>query len=82
MERIMGMSRRIEASHPPAAIPPQRAAASAPDSAGAGEWQALYPAWVSAIVGKLLAGRPGAPAFEVNPALLPFSELLAYQTTR
>jgi hypothetical protein len=43
---------------------------------GEGEWQSLYPAWVSAIVGRLLAGRPGQPAFEVNPGLLPLTELL------
>ena len=77
MERIMQMSRRVEASHPPAAIPPQASVSASTGQAAAGQWQALYPAWVSAIVGKLLAGRPGVQAFEVNPALLPFSELMA-----
>jgi ABC-type transport system involved in cytochrome c biogenesis permease subunit len=79
MERIMQMSRRIEASHPPAALPPRAAAKTATGSAaggGEGEWQALYPAWVSAIVGRLLAGRPGQPAFEVNPGLLPLTDML------
>ncbi|MFM7290911.1 MAG: cytochrome c biogenesis protein, partial [Planctomycetia bacterium] len=79
MERIMQMSRRIEASHPPAALPPTSATKTAAGSAaraGEGEWQALYPAWVSAIVGRLLAARPGQPAFEVNPGLLPLTDLL------
>ena len=80
MERIMQMARRIDASHPPAILPPRTA--SAPNAAGPGlaqgegEWQSLYPAWVSAIVGRLLAGRPGQPAFEVHPGLLPLTELL------
>ena len=81
MERVMQMARRIEASHPPAALPPQPAAGGSnrlegTPSAGEGEWQSLYPAWVSAIVGRLLAGRPGQPAFVVNPGLLPLTELL------
>ena len=81
MERVMQMARRIEASHPPAALPPKPAAGASPrlegtPGEGEGQWQSLYPAWVSAIVGRLLAGRPGQPAFEVNPGLLPLSELL------
>ena len=76
MERIMQMARRIESSHPPAALPPKPATGTAATRTAAGEWQALYPAWVSAIVGKLLAGRPGQPEFEVHPGLLPLTELL------
>jgi ABC-type transport system involved in cytochrome c biogenesis permease subunit len=80
MERIMQMARRIEASHPPAALPPKPAAGATSPREGAGEWQSLYPAWVSAIVGRLLAGRPGQPAFEVNPGLLPLTEMLGAVT--
>ena len=81
MERVMQMARRIEAGHPPAALPPQPVASAARTleaaaREGEGQWQSLYPAWVSAIVGRLLAGRPGQPAFEVNPGLLPLTELL------
>ena len=76
MERVMQMARRINASHPPAALPPQSAAGAASSRDGAGEWQSLYPAWVSAIVGRLLSSRPDQPAFEVNPGLLPLTDLL------
>jgi len=76
MERIMQMARRIEASHPPAMLPPGPKPATKTGSPAEGEWQSLYPAWVSAIVGRLLAGQPGQPPFEVNPALLPLTELL------
>ena len=78
MERIMQMARRIEASHPPAMLPPRATASARPDAAGERpeEWQAIYPAWVTAIVGKLLSSRPGQPAFEVHPGLLPLGELL------
>jgi ABC-type transport system involved in cytochrome c biogenesis permease subunit len=78
MERIMQMARRIEASHPPAMLPPRATAAMRADAAGERpeEWQAAYPAWVTAIVGRLLSGRPGQPAFEVHPGLLPLGELL------
>jgi ABC-type transport system involved in cytochrome c biogenesis permease subunit len=80
MERVMQMARRIEASHPPAALPPKPASGSPESRDGAGEWQALYPAWTSAIVGRLLSSRPGQPAFEVNPGLLPLTELLGAVT--
>ena len=80
MDRVMQMARRIEASHPPAALPPKPAAGATDSRDGAGEWQSLYPAWVSAIVGKLLAGRSGQPAFEVNPGLLPLTDLLGAVT--
>jgi ABC-type transport system involved in cytochrome c biogenesis permease subunit len=80
MERVMQMARRIEASHPPAALPPKPTAGATAPRDGAGEWQSLYPAWVSAIVGRLLSSRPGQPAFEVNPGLLPLTDLLAAVT--
>jgi ABC-type transport system involved in cytochrome c biogenesis permease subunit len=80
MERVMQMAKRIEASHPPAALPPKPTAGSPASQDGAGEWQSLYPAWVSAIVGRLLSSRPGQPAFEVNPGLLPLTDLLGAVT--
>jgi ABC-type transport system involved in cytochrome c biogenesis permease subunit len=80
MERVMQMARRIEASHPPAALPPSPVAGATASGEGAREWRALYPAWVSAIVGRLLSSRPGQPAFEVNPGLLPLTDLLGAVT--
>jgi len=80
MERVMQMARRIEASHPPAALPPIPSTGASSSREGAGEWQSLYPAWVSAIVGRLLSTRPGQPAFEVNPGLLPLTDLLGAVT--
>jgi ABC-type transport system involved in cytochrome c biogenesis permease subunit len=73
--RMMQGARLIEENHPPAAIPPAgRSQASAADPAA--DWQALHPALVEAFVKKMLAGRPGQPRFEANPALLSFAELL------
>jgi ABC-type transport system involved in cytochrome c biogenesis permease subunit len=82
LERVMQMARRLENGHPPALLPPRTAAAAAAGGdAAAGErredWQALYPAFVSAIVGKMLSTRPGGPAFEVHPGLLPLGDLIA-----
>jgi ABC-type transport system involved in cytochrome c biogenesis permease subunit len=79
LERVMQAARRIEAAHPPAALPPAAAAPAKPSDEG-GDWQALYPAWVEAIVGKLLSGRPGGPTFTVHPGLLPLTELLGAVT--
>jgi ABC-type transport system involved in cytochrome c biogenesis permease subunit len=69
-------ARMIEANHPPAAIPP---AADGPvDGPSPGSsWQALYPAVVTALVGRVLEGREGAPPYRLNPAILPFTDLLA-----
>ena len=80
MERVMQMARRIDESHPPAALPPKPAGNVASTQDGAGEWKSLYPAWVSAIVGRLLSSRPGQQAFEVNPGLLPLTDLLGAVT--
>jgi len=80
LERVMQMSRRIEESHPPALLPPRAAAAAAAAGDAPEQWQAIYPAWVAAIVGKMLAGRPGQPAFEVHPGLLPLGDLLSAVT--
>ena len=73
--RMMQGARLIEENHPPAAIPPLGRAAAA-DTAGGPRWQALQPALVDALVAKMLAGRPGQPAYQANPALVPFAELL------
>jgi ABC-type transport system involved in cytochrome c biogenesis permease subunit len=70
--RMMQGARLIEENHPPAAIPP----VGRPRDADAADWQALHPALVDAFVAKLLAGRPGQPPFQANPALLAFAELL------
>lgn len=76
IQRVMQGARMLEANHPPAVIPPQgddAPAAAAPGSS----WQALYPAVVTALVGRVLDGRGGAPAYRLNPAVLPFTDLLA-----
>jgi ABC-type transport system involved in cytochrome c biogenesis permease subunit len=76
--RLMQGSRLLEENHPPALIPPVGPAAADPTKANAANrWQALHPALVNALVAKLLAGRPGQPAFQPNPALVPCAELLA-----
>jgi ABC-type transport system involved in cytochrome c biogenesis permease subunit len=74
--RIMQGSRMIEANHPPAAIPPLEAA----DPVNPGpttSWRALYPAVVTAMVARALDGREGQPAYRLNPAILPFTDVLA-----
>jgi len=73
--RMMQGARLIEENHPPAAIPPLGRAVAA-DTSGGPRWQALQPALVDALVAKMLAGRPGQAAYEANPALVPFAELL------
>ena len=78
VQKLMQGARLLEQNHPPAAIPPRERAA--PDVTTAGpdaRWQALYPAVVTAMMGRMLEGRPGQPAFAINPALLPFTELLS-----
>ena len=73
--RMMQGARLIEENHPPAAIPPLGRAVAA-DTTDGPRWQALQPALVNALVAKMLAGRPGQAAYEANPALVPFAELL------
>ncbi len=75
MMRMMQAARMIEDSHPPAAIPPLDETAPAAGKRG-DDWQALQPALVEAVVAKMLAGRPGQPAYRANPALVPFTALL------
>jgi ABC-type transport system involved in cytochrome c biogenesis permease subunit len=72
--RMMQGARLIEENHPPAAIPPVGRVVA--DTSGGPRWQALQPALVDALVAKMLAGRPGQPAYQANPALVPFAELL------
>jgi ABC-type transport system involved in cytochrome c biogenesis permease subunit len=75
--RMMQGARMIEENHPPAAIPPTGRTAADPAAADAtSRWQALHPALVNALVAKMLAGRPGQPAYQANPALVPFAQLL------
>ena len=77
VRRLVQGARMINDNHPPAVIPP----AEAPPTDGSGgpaeNWQALYPAVVTALVGRVLDGREGQPAFKLNPAVLPFTDLLA-----
>jgi ABC-type transport system involved in cytochrome c biogenesis permease subunit len=78
VQKLMQGARMLEQNHPPAAIPPRERAD--PDVTTAGpdaRWQALYPAVVTAMMGRMLAGRPGQPPFALNPGLLPFTELLS-----
>jgi ABC-type transport system involved in cytochrome c biogenesis permease subunit len=77
VRRLMQGARMIEDNHPPAAIPPLGPAADAPSDGPAGRWQALYPAVVTAMVARVLDGREGQPAYRLNPAILPFTDLLA-----
>lgn len=74
--RMMQGARLIEQNHPPAAIPPAGKPRSAAAADTTADWQALHPALVKAFVAKMLAGRPGQPDFEANPALVPFAGLL------
>jgi ABC-type transport system involved in cytochrome c biogenesis permease subunit len=73
--RMMQGARLIEDNHPPAAVPPLEASAAAANRRTK-DWQALQPALVDALVAKMLAGRPGQPAYRPNPALVPLTELL------
>ena len=78
IRRLMQGARMIEENHPPAAIPPLATAADDPAAPGpAARWQALYPAVVNAMVGRVLDGREGQPSYRLNPAILPFTDLLA-----
>ncbi len=77
MARLMQESRMLDANHPPAVIPPIRQpAADGGSSQPDARWQALYPAVVTAIVGRMLDGHAGAPDYRPNPAILPFIQLL------
>jgi ABC-type transport system involved in cytochrome c biogenesis permease subunit len=76
--RMMRGAKMLEANHPPAAIPPLDAAsADSAEPRPGSTWQALYPAVVTAIVGRMVDGQEGMPAYRLNPAILPFTDLLA-----
>ncbi len=76
--RMMRGAKMLDANHPPAVIPPlDAAAADSAEQGPAASWQALYPAVVTAIVGRMLDGQEGMPAYRLNPAILPFTNLLA-----
>jgi ABC-type transport system involved in cytochrome c biogenesis permease subunit len=77
VRRLMEGARMLEANHPPAVIPPLDAPASADDDGPTSRWQALYPAVVTAMVSRMVDGRDGRPPYRLNPALLPFTDLLA-----
>ena len=79
VRKLVQTSRMIDDNHPPAVIPPTKSADGDGTEGGgpAASWQALYPALVTAIMGRMLDGREGQPAFQLNPAVLPFTGLLA-----
>ena len=71
-------SRLLDNEHPPAVIPPQQGEPVDQVSAGpANEWQSLYSAVTRAMVARMFEGREGQPAYQPNPAIFPFLELLA-----
>jgi len=78
ISRIVQGARALEANHPPAAIPPLGLVSDeAPDDRPGSKWQPLYSAVVTALLSKAMDGRPGVPAYQLNPAILPFTDLLA-----
>ena len=78
VQKMVQGARMLEENHPAAAIPPrERSAADATAAGPDARWQPLYPAVVTAMMGRMLEGRPGQPAFQLNPALLPFTELMS-----
>ena len=76
MMQLMQTARMIEDAHPPAAIPPTHQSAPKEEAAPTDRWQSLEPALVNALVAKMLVGRPGQPAYQLNPAILPFTTML------
>ena len=78
IRQLMQAARMLEDNNPPAMIPPLEAVT--PDAANAGpasRWQPLYPAVITAMVSRVLDGRDGQPAYRLNPAILPLTDLLA-----
>ncbi len=77
IRRLMEGARMLADNHPPAVIPPLDEPSTEPGAGPNSRWQALYQATVAAIVSRLVDGREGQPPYRLNPAILPFSELLA-----
>ncbi len=75
--RMMRGSQMITAEHPPAVIPPVNPSGASASDGPDSKWQAVYPAVVTAIIGRLFDGQEGMPAYRLNPAILPFTELLS-----
>ncbi len=83
MTWLMQRARALDANHPVAAIPPlDTAAGIAEADQPSARWQALFPATVTAMVAGMLEARDGVPSHTMNPALLPFTELLAAVDSR
>ena len=76
IRRLMQGARMLEDNHPPAVIPPLEMADDGEASGPTTKWQAIYPAVVTAVVARMLDGREGQPEYRLNPALLPFTEVL------
>jgi ABC-type transport system involved in cytochrome c biogenesis permease subunit len=76
VRRLLQNARLLEENHPAAVIPPVDAESAGASQGPDGRWRALYPAVAQAILGRLVDGRAGAPAFRANPAILPFTAVL------
>lgn len=77
MRLMIQRTRAIDENHPPAMIPPVKQAAADEQAGPAAQWQPLYSAVSTALVARMFEGRDGQPAYQPNPALLPFMELQA-----
>jgi ABC-type transport system involved in cytochrome c biogenesis permease subunit len=78
IRRLMQAARMIDDNNPPAMVPPLDTVSSdAADAGPAARWQPLYPAVITAMVSRVLDGRDGQPAYRLNPAILPLTDLLA-----
>jgi ABC-type transport system involved in cytochrome c biogenesis permease subunit len=80
---LLEEARMVDERHPMAAIPPLNAATedtAATDDTGSAsrnaQWQALYPAAVTATMAEILGAHQGAPAERANPAIGPFTDML------
>ena len=77
MRLMIQRTRAIDENHPLAMIPPVKRAAAGEQAGPAAQWQPLYSAVSTALVARMFDGRDGQPAYQPNPALLPFMELQA-----
>jgi len=76
IRQMIQRARLIDEQHPPAAIPPSEQAVSGEAEGPLAKWQTLSTAVTTTIVARMVGGAAGQPAFEPNPALLPFLALL------